>query len=119
MIATADGYDPTKMENAMRALSTKVLNQGEVSRKKIYPINYVDEDAEEINQLHDDEPDEGSVMAALLEEGDESAMVIQEFERRTSFRCAKTPPSWRWPFRLTRMLELDFVTKQGTVGSGL
>ena len=91
VIAMADGYDPTKMENAMRALSTKVLNQGEVSRKKIYPINYVDEDAEEINQLHDDEPDEDSVMAALLEEGDESAMVIQEFEENIIQVCQDSP----------------------------
>ena len=91
VIAMADGYDPTKMENAMRALSTKVLNQGEVSRKKIYPINYVDEDAEEINQLHDDEPDEDSVMAALLEEGDESAMVVQEFEENIIQVCQDSP----------------------------
>ncbi|CAL1150724.1 unnamed protein product [Cladocopium goreaui] len=91
VIAMADGYDPTKMENAMRALSTKVLSQGEVSRKKIYPINYVDEDAEEINQLHDDEPDEESVMAALLEEGDESAMVVQEFEENIIQVCQDSP----------------------------
>lgn len=91
VIAMADGYDPTKMGNAMRALSTKVLSQGEVSRKKIYPINYVDEDAEEINQLHDDEPDEESVMAALLEEGDESAMVVQEFEENIIQVCQDSP----------------------------
>jgi len=91
VISMADGYDPSKVESAMRALSTKVLNQNDGNRKKVYPVNHVDEDTEEINYTWDDEPDEETILASLLEEGDECALTIQEFEENVVQVCQESP----------------------------
>ena len=91
MISMADGYDPSKMENAMRALSTKVLNQGDATRKKVYPVNMVDDEPEEVNYTHEEEQDEETFLAMLLEEGDENAMVIQDFEDNIVQVCQGSP----------------------------
>ena len=80
IISMAGSYEPSKIEAAMRALSTKVLGQGDSARKKIYPVNYMEDDVDDINYAGEDEMDEDSILMALLEEGDESALVIQEFE---------------------------------------
>ena len=91
VISMADGYEPSKMENAMRALSTKVLNQGESNRKKIYPVNMVDDDLEEAQHVQEEEHDEDTFLSMLLEEGDESAMIIQDFEENIVMVCQESP----------------------------
>ena len=106
VIAMADGYDPSKVDSAMRALSTKVLNQNDGNRKKIYPINYADEDTEEINYTWEDEPDEETILATLLEEGDECALTIQEFEENVVQVCQESPECLR-----TKRPGQNFVTK--------
>ena len=75
----------------MRALSTKVLGQSDGARKKIYPVNYMEDDADEINYAGEEEMDEDSILMALLEEGDESALVIQEFEDSIVQVCQDSP----------------------------
>ena len=84
----------TKMESAMRTLSTRVLfGSGEV-KKKVYPANYVD--ASDDHAHNDDETVPHSTYHAAVEEddvltaetveslaqaGDEDAMYVQQFEQ--------------------------------------
>ena len=49
IISMAGSYEPSKIEAAMRALSTKVLGQGDSARKKIYPVNYMEDDGRGLN----------------------------------------------------------------------
>eukprot|EP00435_Cladocopium_sp_Y103_P020778 s1772_g5.t1 len=91
VIAMADGYEPSKMEQAMRALSTKVLNQGDVNRKKIYPVNVAEDEFDDVNYAQEEEPDEDTFLAMMLEEGDESAMTIQDFEENIVQVCQDSP----------------------------
>ena len=91
VIAMADGYDPSKIESAIRSLSTKILGQGDASRKKIYPVNYVDDEVEETYYMADDDGDEEAILAALIEEGDEYALTVQEFEENIIQVCQETP----------------------------
>ena len=40
---------PEKVEQAMRQLSTKVLVGQADGKRKVYPVNYLEDDAEEVN----------------------------------------------------------------------
>ena len=84
----------SKVEQAMRTLSTRVLfGSGEV-KKKVYPANYVDTGDEHVNHADETMPqstyhvsvDEDEALTAetiesLVQAGDEDAMVVQQFER--------------------------------------
>ena len=80
IISMSDGYDPTRIEKAMRTLTTKILGQADPGKKRVYPAAFVDDETEDGFYLMDDDWDEESGLAALLEEGDESALVVSEFE---------------------------------------
>ena len=83
-----------KVDKAMRSLSTRVLlGPGEV-KKKVYPVNYTEN--EETNQSNEENPNIQSTYAVVHEEedvftaehleylvglGDEDALTIQAFER--------------------------------------
>ena len=81
-----------KVDNAMRQLAPRILvgNGGE-AKKRVYPVNYMDEVAEEeINQtsqqafLAEEEThlDEEAMVAMLAEQGDQDAILIAEFEEQ-------------------------------------
>ena len=84
----------SKVEQAMRTLSTRVLfGSGEV-KKKVYPANYVDTGDEHVNQadeimtqstyhvsVDEDEALTAETIESLVQAGDEDAMVVQQFER--------------------------------------
>ena len=91
VISMSDGYDPDKIEGAMRSFSTKVLGQGDAARKRVYPINYVDDEAEETYYMGDEDADEDSILATLIEEGDQHALAIQEFEENIVQVCQESP----------------------------
>ena len=88
---TGGTLDLVKVEGAMRALSTKVLLGTGETRKKVYPTNYVEPDEpqgqEEENthstyfaQQDDDEIYAAESIDQLVQQGDEDAMMIQQFE---------------------------------------
>eukprot|EP00435_Cladocopium_sp_Y103_P058128 s1760_g20.t1 len=91
VVSMAGSYELAKVESAMRSLSTKVLGQSDMAKKKVYPANFVEDDAEEINYTTEDEVDEEQVLAALIEEGDETALAIQEFEDQVIHVCQDSP----------------------------
>ena len=91
VVAMAGGYEPEKVEAAMRSLSTKVLGAGDTVKKKIYPANLVEDDTEETNFMAEEEMEEDQVLAVLLEEGDETALLIQEFEDQVIHVCQDAP----------------------------
>lgn len=90
VIAMADGYVPSKVENAMRSLATRVL-AGDTTKKKIYPVNFMEEEHEETYYMHDEEIDEDVVFQTLLDEGDDTAAVIQDFEDQVVQVCQDSP----------------------------
>ena len=65
----------------MRQLSTKVLvGQGE-SRKKVYPVNHIEDEPEEAHHVQETETiDEEHAIVLLAEQGDEDAQLIKDFE---------------------------------------
>jgi hypothetical protein len=69
------------VEKAMRQLSTKVLvGQGE-SRKKVYPVNHIEDEPEEAHHVQETETiDEEHAIVLLAEQGDEDAQLIKDFE---------------------------------------
>ena len=91
---TGGEMSATKMEKAMRSLSTKILGSGPGSqseaKKKVYPVNFVDDETndEPINfTAEDDAYDEELVLQTLSEQGDEDALVIQDFEEQLIDLC--------------------------------
>ena len=80
---TVDG-----VEKAMRQLSTKVLVGQSDGKKRIYPVNMVEEENEEINWTTDNEPiDEEQAIICLAEQGDEEALLIKDFEEQLIEVC--------------------------------
>jgi len=91
---TQGKLDIKEVEKAMRSLSTRVLFSSGDVRKKVYPTHYVE--SEENVSLNETEPpiqstyhtiteEEDALSAEILEQmvqqGDEDAMVIQQFEK--------------------------------------
>ena len=69
------------VEKAMRQLSTKILVGQQDGKRKVYPVNYVDEDVEEVNFTTEQEnPDDELAIALLAKQGDEEAQLVQDFE---------------------------------------
>ena len=72
---------PEKVEQAMRQLSTKVLVGQADGKRKVYPVNYLEDDAEEVNfTAEGDGWDEDLAIAYLADHGDEEAQLIKDFE---------------------------------------
>jgi hypothetical protein len=94
----------TKVEQAMRTLSTKVLmGTGEV-KKKIYPANYVDtgdeprdNDDESMVQstyhaaVEEEEILSAEILESLAQAGDEDALYVQQFEKDFSEMMQEIP----------------------------
>ena len=91
VVSMAGNYDPSAVEKAMRSLSTKVLGQTDAGRKKVYPANFVEEELDEIHYAAEEECDEEQALAMLIEEGDETALAIQEFEDQVIHVCQDSP----------------------------
>jgi hypothetical protein len=91
VIAMADGYNPNKVENALRTLAAKVLGGNEGNKNKIYQVNHVDDEVEEAYYMHEEEMDEEQAFAVLLEEGDESALIVADFEDQVIQVCQDSP----------------------------
>ena len=65
----------------MRQLSTRVLVGQADGRKKVYPVNFVEEEPEDTLMVHDhDGLDEETAIQMLAEQGDEEALIVQDFE---------------------------------------
>ena len=85
VIAMTDGtLDKEKVDRAIRTLSTRVLVGNDVLKKKVYPVNFVDDETEDTVMFtaDKDEVDEEAGLALLAEEGDEQALLIQDFEEQ-------------------------------------
>ncbi|CAL1129202.1 unnamed protein product [Cladocopium goreaui] len=91
VVSMAGNYDPSAVEKAMRSLSTKVLGQTDAGRTKVYPANFVEEELDEIHYAAEEECDEEQALAMLIEEGDETALAIQEFEDQVIHVCQDSP----------------------------
>jgi len=80
-----------KVEGAMRSLSTKVLGGQTDQKKKTYPINFVDEDHEEVYHAGDDDGwDEETILQSLVEQGDEDAQTVSDFEDQLIDVCQES-----------------------------
>eukprot|EP00435_Cladocopium_sp_Y103_P061648 s411_g23.t1 len=92
---TGGKLETDKIESAMRSLSTKVLGSGSASdpKKKVYPVNYVEEESEEVHHVADyEEPmDEETILQAMVDGGDEDAQVIADFEDQLVEICQDSP----------------------------
>ena len=109
-----------KVEGAMRSLSTKVLGGQTDQKKKTYPINFVDEDHEEIYHVGDDDGwDEETILQSLVEQGDEDAQTVSDFEDQLIDVCQESSELSLSVFPLMPMPEPGFVTSFEPVASGL
>ena len=82
-----------KVEASMRQLAPKILvgNAGNEGKKKVYPVNLMEEE-DDINAPtfvteEDYVPDEEAVLQALIENGDEDALMVSEFEDQLIEAC--------------------------------
>ena len=83
VIAMTEGtLDQIKVDKAIRSLSTRVLVGAEGLRKKVYPVNLAEDDGDDgvAHVAEHDDIDEEAGLALLAEEGDEQALLVQEFE---------------------------------------
>ncbi|CAL1145947.1 unnamed protein product [Cladocopium goreaui] len=70
-----------EVEKAMRQLSTRVLVGQTDGKRKVYPVNYLEDDAEEVHFTADaDGWDEDQAIVYLAEQGDEEAQLTKDFE---------------------------------------
>ena len=80
-----------KVEDAMRQLAPKILvgSTGTENKKKIYSVNYVEEEEETPVYIADDDyqMDEDAGLQSLLDQGDEDAVLISEFEDQMIEAC--------------------------------
>jgi hypothetical protein len=73
--------EPGKVERAMRQLSIKVLVGQSDGKKRVYPVNFVEDEPEEMNAAMEAEPmDEELAIVYLAEQGDKEAQMIRDFE---------------------------------------
>ncbi|CAE7434679.1 unnamed protein product [Symbiodinium pilosum] len=77
---TGGTLDASKIENAMRTLSTKILGSTTEGKKRIYPANYVEEDDFENANMAEEDKDEDMMIEQLAEDGDEDAIFVTEYE---------------------------------------
>ena len=80
--------DPAKMTEPE---GYRVLNQGDAACKKVTPVNMVDDEPDEVNYTPEGEQDEETLLAMLVEEGDEKAMVIQDCKDNIVQVCQESP----------------------------
>ena len=75
----------------MRQLAPKILvgSTGTENKKKIYSVNYVEEEEETPVYIADDDyqMDEDAGLQSLLDQGDEDAVLISEFEDQLIEAC--------------------------------
>ena len=72
--------DASKVEQAMRTLSTKILTSHGEAKKKVYPVNYVEEDKEEVHAAEDENLDDEQFLQQLVDQGDEDANFVADYE---------------------------------------
>ena len=83
-----DTLSPEKVEGAMRQLSTRILMGQSDGKKKVYPVNYMEEETDEAFVSQEVENyDEEAAIQWLAEQGDEEAMVVQDFEEQLIEVC--------------------------------
>ena len=83
-----DTLSPEKVEGAMRQLSTRILMGQSDGKKKVYPLNHVEEETEEAMVVQETEVyDEEATIQWLAEQGDEEALVVQDFEEQLIEVC--------------------------------
>jgi hypothetical protein len=94
IVMTQDKLAAEKIEQSMRSLYTRILGAGSTgeTKKRVYPVNYVDDEADEINvMMEEDHMDEEQILQAMAENGDEDAQVIQDFEEQLVEVCQESP----------------------------
>eukprot|EP00435_Cladocopium_sp_Y103_P061152 s1573_g22.t1 len=99
---TSGKMDTKLIDQAMRSLATRVLTGGNEPKKKVYPVNFTEEEPADAsdsfepawnvtNVGHDDEYDEGEWIEQLASQGDSDALVIQTFENDLEDLFQSTP----------------------------
>ena len=74
--------DASKIENAMRTLSTKILSSGMEVKKRSYPANFAEENDYEDANMAEDDRDEDAIIEQMAEEGDEDAIFVTDYENQ-------------------------------------
>ena len=90
LVMTGGEIEDKKIDHAMRQLSTKVLvNPGDRVAKKVYPVNFVDDDdgVSEVNLVEDEPLDEEAAFCYLAETGDPDAALVMDFEEQLIETC--------------------------------
>ena len=86
------------IDQAMRSLATRVLSGPGDVKKKVYPVNFTEEENSDVfeggetawNVSHDDE-DDWDNLDSLIQQGDADALTIQTFEQDLEDLFQSTP----------------------------
>ena len=99
ILTMTGGKMETKLiDQAMRSLATKVLAGPNDPKKKIYPVNYTEDEVNEQPEpnesawvAHHEEEDDWDHVEQLAQQGDEDALTIQTFEQDLEDLFQSTP----------------------------
>ena len=94
IVMTNGKMEAEKIEAAMRTLYTKVMgsNSTSDSKRKVYPVNYMDDEPEEVHHVAEEEHfDEDWILQTLVDQGDEDAQVVADFEDQLVEVCQESP----------------------------
>lgn len=92
--------DATLIDQSMRSLATKILTGPNETKKKVYPVNYVETNSEpqEVENTYfsnsyaiDDEEADQEYIEAMAHQGDSDALAVQTFEQDLEDLFQSTP----------------------------
>ena len=99
---TSGKMDTKLIDQAMRSLATRVLTGGNDPKKKVYPVNFTEEEPAETSDSfepawnvtslgHDEDYEDAEWIEQLASQGDSDALVIQTFEHDLEDLFQSTP----------------------------
>ena len=91
---------PEKINKAMRSLSTKILSGSNEAKKKVYPVNYVDDGDGEPEEVHFTVDSDEAILESFLQEGDEGRFSVSAMGRCIARHTAER---WRDGFLLEHL----------------
>ena len=108
--------DAGKVEQAMRTLSSKILTSHGEAKKKVYPVNYIEEETEEVHAAEDEGYDEEQFLQQLVDQRTRTPTSSRTMRTRSWCRSCRR---WRSASTLTWQQETACERKLATVASGL
>ena len=102
------------------ALTLRSRARGEEAKKKVYPINYLEEETEEAHVAEEESFDEEQYLQQLADQGDEDANFVADYETMRTRSWTWCRSSRRWPSASTPTLQRETASgrRHATVVSG-